>query len=88
MRTRETRYPEVSDHRAVIGLLGPRIIVQNHPANRKEVGIVRDQDMVDFILGGGPRIEGRDGRNVQCGKDMRVRDLPHPVSDGRMDAPP
>jgi hypothetical protein len=36
----ETRNPEVSDYRAMIGLLGPSIIIQNHPADRKEVGIV------------------------------------------------
>lgn len=88
MGTGETRDPEVGDHRAVIGFLGPRIIVQNHPAYRKKVWIVRDQYMVDFILGSGPRIEGGDGRNVQCSEDMRVGDLPYPAGDRLMDAPP
>jgi hypothetical protein len=40
MRPGETRNPEVSDYRTMISLLGPSIIVQNHPANRKKVGIV------------------------------------------------
>ena len=52
------------------------------------MGIVRDQDMVDFILGSGPRIEGGDGRNIQSGEDMRVGDLPYPAGDRFMDASP
>jgi hypothetical protein len=87
MRPGETRNPEVSDYRTMISLLGPSIIVQNHPADRAEVGIVRDQNMVDFIFGSSPRIEGGDGRNTQRSEDMRMGELPNPSVDRLMNSP-